>query len=144
MKLQGKQKHFFFSNNLYKAVFECRWSTIYKRLKFFHLVEDTSHNISFSFNSHLEWIAKSTQFYSKLKLLHFIWYSFSLSSVLVPPMAAIMSCLACYSCLQLPFLPLSFRALYTLKSKGLLQNKNAVCQWPIVTSPCPQDSIIRN
>ena len=32
MKLQEKQKYFF-SNNLYKAAFECRWSSTYKDLR---------------------------------------------------------------------------------------------------------------
>ena len=40
------------------------------------------HNIAFSFNSNLQWVAKLSQFYLKLKFLHFIHYVLKLSSVL--------------------------------------------------------------
>ena len=41
-----KNRSIFFSNNLYKAAFECRWSSTYKDLRIFlHLVKDTIHQL---------------------------------------------------------------------------------------------------
>ena len=42
----ARKTEVFFSNNLYKAAFECRWSSTYKDLQFFlHLVKDTIYQL---------------------------------------------------------------------------------------------------
>lgn len=55
MKLKEKEKYFF--KQLYKAVFECSWSSAYKDLQFFILLKDpppvTTLAFSITYPTHL-------------------------------------------------------------------------------------------